>query len=100
MFADVGLEDIVDVEALPEQEEGDEDDAVIAVELAILAEGPGDTGEEEDGGESEEDGEFIEALGGDLLFFAVGFSRAGIGGAPEDGGEADEERHIGDVIDD
>ncbi|MFM1945640.1 MAG: hypothetical protein RI897_4622 [Verrucomicrobiota bacterium] len=100
LFADVGFEDIVDVEALPEEEEGDEDDAVVTVELAVLAEGPGDTGEEEDGGEGEEDGEFIEALGGDFLFFAVGFSGAGVGGAPEDGGEAEEERHIGDVIDD
>ena len=48
-FADVVLEHFNDVQYLPEQEQADQDEAVVAVELIVVTQGPQCAGEEEQG---------------------------------------------------
>ena len=52
VLAHVGLEHVEHVEALPEQEQADEDEAVTEVELAFAGQRPDSAGEEQDGGKS------------------------------------------------
>jgi hypothetical protein len=86
------------MEALPEKEQPDQDIPVGAAKDVVASQRPGDSGEEEDGGEREKDGKAIESLFGDLLAFAVGFGSPG-SYPPEDGGQADQQGHVRDVVD-
>ena len=67
VLADVALEHVEDVEALPEEEQADEDQAVAGVEPAFARQGPDGAGEEQDGGEGQQEGEPV-----DLVFLGVG----------------------------
>ena len=91
------------MEALPEEEQADEDEAVAEIEPALARQGPDGAGEEEDGTEGQQEREPV-----DLMFLGVGLFvglvllRFGVGQhihAPEDRRQADEQGHVRDVVD-
>ena len=69
------------------------------VELALARQGPDGAGEEQDGSQGHQQGEAV-----DLVFLVVGLLLLRLGAgedvhAPENGRQADEQRHVGDVVD-
>lgn len=102
--AGVGFEDFKDMETLPEKEERDEDEAVAEINFAIGTKHPGGAGEEDYGNESQQQREAIDFAGGRAFVGSGGF----FGGVffageeievPKDCGQAENERHVGDIID-
>ena len=106
-LADIVLEDVEHLEALPEKEQGDEHEPVGGIEPAIGAERPGDAAEKHHGREGQEQREavdFLLRLGGGLAFLLPGaaFFQLRLGAetqAPEEGGQTEDERQVGDVVD-
>ena len=108
------LQHVEDLKALPEQEQRDEHEPVVRIKFPVGTENPRHAAEEQHGREREQQRKPVElvlggAAGGFLLggrggqpalgggFFRFAF-RAQVE-APHQGGQAEDEREIGDIVD-
>ena len=100
----VRLEHFKDVEALPEQKQPDQNQAVVEIQPAFAPHRPDRAGEKQNRRQREQQREPVQfrrlACARLFLFAArIGFLFRQDVHAPDDGGQAEDQRHVGDVVD-
>src|SRR5512135_283852 len=98
VFPDVVLQHFEYVQYLPEQEQGDQNEAVVEVQLLVLAQGPECAGEQEQGDQRKEQVEAVDA-GKFRMLLMLGLLLGRGRRRAEQRGQPEYERDVGDVVD-